>query len=63
MKAKDKYLTVQQIQNLERELERTGVFVETVLERYHIHSLEQMTKEIYEKAISSLKKTKAKEAA
>lgn len=48
---------------LEKELERTGVAMETVLERYHISSFGQMTLEIYTNALNSLKKTKSKEAA
>ena len=48
---------------LEQELKRTGVPVENVLARYKIHKLEQMTPEIYTKALSGLKKTKTKEAA
>lgn len=48
---------------LEKELERTGVTLETVLERYHISGIGQMTPEIYTKALNSLKKTKPKEAA
>lgn len=48
---------------LEKELERTGVTLETVLERYHISGIGQMTPEIYTNALNSLKKTKPKEAA
>ncbi|MDY3918202.1 MAG: hypothetical protein SOZ59_04265 [Candidatus Limivivens sp.] len=48
---------------LESELDRTGVALGTVLERYHIQSLEQMTQEIYVNALNSLKKTRTKEAA
>ena len=48
---------------LEQELRRTGVPIENVLSRYRIHKLEQMTPEIYTKALSGLKKTKTKEAA
>lgn len=45
------------------ELNRTGVALETVLERYGITNLSQMTQEIYEKAISGLKRTKPKATA
>ncbi len=40
---------------LEQELRRTGVPIENVLSRYRIHKLEQMTPEIYTKALSGLK--------
>lgn len=56
-------LTSLQKKTLEKELERTGVSLETVLERYGIHTLEEMTGEIYKKALQGLKKTKTKEAA
>lgn len=42
---------------LERELMRTGVTMEAVLERYGIESPGQITGEIYRKALNSLKKT------
>lgn len=58
-----KAITVRQKKALEKELERTGVAMEAVLERYRIQKLEQMTPEIYQNAMNSLKKTKAKEAA
>lgn len=48
---------------LKEELERTGVLLETVLERYHLQELSQMTTEIYETAMSGLKKSKTKKAA
>lgn len=56
-------LTPLQRKTLEKELERTGVSMETVLERYGIHVLKEMTGEIYRKALQGLKKTKTKEAA
>ena len=56
-------LTDIQQKALEKELERTGVLMESVLERYHLRTLEDMTAELYEKAISGLKKTKTREAA
>ncbi|WP_418436053.1 hypothetical protein [Blautia sp.] len=56
-------MTSLQKKTLEKELERTGVSLETVLERYGIHTLEEMTGEIYKKALQGLKKTKTKEAA
>lgn len=56
-------LTSLQKKTLEKELERTGVSLETVLDRYGIHTLEEMTGEIYKKALQGLKKTRTKEAA
>lgn len=47
---------------LEKELRRTGVSMGAVLERYHIESFNQMTEEIYTKALNSLKKTASKAA-
>ena len=52
-----------QMEALEKELERTGVALEAVLERYNVKGLEQMTPEIFTKALSGLKKTKSREAA
>lgn len=48
---------------LEQELERTGVSMETVLERYNIKDISQMTPEMCSKALSGLRKTKTKGAA
>ena len=48
---------------LEKELDRTGVTMEAVMERYRIGCPEDMTPEIYEKALQGLKKTKTKGAA
>ena len=48
---------------LEKELERTGISLETVLSRYNITSVEQMTPDIYTKALNGLQKTKSKNAA
>lgn len=47
---------------LQRELNRTGVALETVLKRYHLTDISQMTPEIYGKAILSLKNSKTKVA-
>ena len=44
---------------LERELKRTGVALETVLNRYHIEYVSQMTPEMYQDALSGLKKSKS----
>ena len=48
---------------LQRELERTGVAMETVLERYHIREASQLTMPMYTNAMNSLKKTGTKKAA
>ena len=58
-----KSITGIQMEALERELARTGVSMEAVLERYGLKEPGQITAEIFAKAISSLKKTKTKEAA
>ena len=60
---KGKKISAAQKKALEKELERTGVTLKTVLERYHISGIGQMTPEIYTNALNSLKKTKPKEAA
>lgn len=56
-------LTAGQMKILEKELERTGIAMEAVLERYQLKETGQMTPEIYKKALAGLKKTKPKEAA
>lgn len=56
-------LTAGQMGILEKELERTGISMEAVLDRYRIAAAWQMTPEIYKKALGSLKRTKPKEAA
>ena len=48
---------------LMRELERTGIPLETVLERYGIQDISQMTAETLNKALNGLRKTKTKGAA
>lgn len=48
---------------LMRELERTGIPLETVLERYGIQDIRQMTAETLNKALNGLRKTKTKGAA
>ena len=44
------------------ELKRTGVLLDTVLSRYGVKSINEMTPEMLGKAINSLKKTKTKSA-
>lgn len=47
---------------LQKELDRTGVEMETVLERYHLQDISQMTPEQFENAINCLKKSKDRAA-
>ena len=56
-------IKLEQIQALELELARTGVTLEAVLSRYHIMQIAEMTPEIYQSAMNSLRKTKPKVAA
>lgn len=56
-------IKLEQIQALELELARTGVTLEAVLSRYHITQIAEMTPEIYQSAMNSLRKTKPKVAA
>ncbi len=45
-----------------KELERTGVALDTVLERYGVSSIQEMDNTTYRKAMNSLKRTKTKAA-
>ena len=56
----DSGLSKAQMNNLQKELARTGVALEAVLERYHLNRPEDMDSGIYQQAMSSLKKTRAK---
>lgn len=47
---------------LQRELDRTGVEIGTVLERYHLQDISQMTPEQFENAINCLKKSRGRAA-
>ena len=53
----------QRLETLDRELERTGVTLEKVLERYHIRGVSEMTTAMYKDALSGLRKSKDKTAA
>lgn len=53
-------LSTTQMNSLQKELVRTGVALEAVLERYHLNRPEEMSPDIYKQAMSSLKKTKAR---
>jgi len=56
----DSGLSKTQMNNLQKELVRTGVALEAVLERYHLSRPEDMDSGTYQQAMSSLKKTRAK---
>lgn len=45
-----------------KELQRTGVLLDAVLSRYGVRSIEEMTPELMDRAINSLKRTKSKSA-
>ena len=53
-------LSTAQMTSLQKELVRTGVALEAVLERYHLNRPEEMSPDIYKQAMTALKKTKAK---
>ena len=44
---------------LEMELKRTGVGMEDVMERYHIHEPRDMTEELYGRIMKALARTKS----
>lgn len=54
--------TAEQVRQMNKELERTGVALDTVLSRYQISSVEEMTESMFTNAMNSLKKTKKKVA-
>ena len=47
---------------INKELARTGVALDTVLQRYGVKSVQEMDDNTYKKAMNSLKRTKAKAA-
>lgn len=49
-----------QMELLQRELERTGIRMETILERYKIQDVSQMTADTYNRALNGLRKTKTR---
>ena len=51
-----------QLCEFDSELRRTGILLDTVLARYGVKSVEEMTPELLGKAINSLKRTKSKSA-
>lgn len=56
-------LTKAQREILDKELQRTGVPLEVLLQRYQLEKLEDMTKEVYARAVSALKKTESRKTA
>lgn len=56
-------LSEQQMTSLEAELQRTGVGIKAVQERYQIKDPRNMTEELYEKVMNALAKTKSMKAA
>ena len=62
-KQKDTTLSVEQMASLQRELDRTGVSMEAVRERYRIPETEAMGEELYKKVMVALSKTKSGKAA
>lgn len=54
-------ITKLQKKELENELKRTGVDIEKVLRRYELKKLDEMTPDIYERAIHGLKNSKSKD--
>lgn len=55
-------ITERQRSNLNKQLERTGVNIRAVLERYEISSIDEMTAAVYKNAMNDLKKTADKAA-
>lgn len=58
-----KQLTEKMKRDMQKELDRTGVSLEAVLERYHLDDLGQMTPEHYRDAMKGLKRSQSRAAA
>ena len=56
-------LTAKMKRDMQKELERTGVLLERVLERYQLEDIRQMTPEQYQDAMNGLKRTPSRAAA
>ena len=54
----DKHEVSEKARAINKELERTGVALDTVLGRYGVASIDDMSDSIYRSAINSLRKTK-----
>ena len=59
----DLAVSPEQIQNLNKELKRTGYSVNAVLSRYKLQEISQMKVTVYESVRENLKKVKSKDAA
>ena len=59
----DLAVSPEQIQNLNKELKRTGYSVNAVLSRYKLQEISQMKVTVYESLMENLKKVKSKDAA
>ena len=59
----DLAVSPEQIQNLNKELKRTGYSVNAVLSRYKLQEISQMKVTVYESVMENLKKVKSKDAA
>lgn len=62
-KAAENAITKEQMASLQAELNRTGVAMEAVQDRYHIQKPESMSGELYERVMRALSKTKPTNAA
>lgn len=58
-----KQLTAKMKRDMQKELDRTGVPLEKVLERYHLTDITQMTAEQYRDAMTGLKRSQSRTAA
>ena len=58
-----KHLTAKMKRDMQKELDRTGVPLEKVLERYHLADITQMTAEQYRDAMIGLKRSQSRTAA
>lgn len=61
--AKKESLTKVQMNGLETELQRTGVAMEAVQQRYHVDDPAQMSEETYNRVMNALSKTKSADVA
>lgn len=62
LKQADEDLVGERVRQINKELERTGVALDTVLSRYHIGSIEEMSETMFEDAMKGLKRSKRKVA-
>lgn len=56
---KESVLTEAKMRNLRKEMLRTGVTEQVILDRYSLKSMEEMNAEIYERALAGLRKSKS----